>query len=230
MADQDSLTPRVFIFRHGETEWAKSGRFTSFTEIDLTPAGVAQVTSAAPLLVGQGKLIDPERLSRVIVSPRMRARTTMKLLFSHYLPRVCEEKVTYTEDITEWNYGDYEGLKKDEIRQLVRDKGWGKQREWDVWTERVSGRSVQQVTDRLDKLISQIKEIQRPHMRGPEPCDILLVITHGLILRCFVKRWLGFGISDHFPIMFETGAVGILSYKNNDVEQPSLHVGVPLCC
>ena len=34
---------------------------------------------------------------------------------------------------------------------------------------------MQQVTERLDRLISQIREIQKPHMRGEKPVDILLV-------------------------------------------------------
>lgn len=43
-------------------------------------------------------------------------------------------------------------------------------------------RSVEEVTDRLDKLIVHIKSIQEPLMDGTEPADIVLVsdIFHGL--------------------------------------------------
>ncbi len=34
---------------------------------------------------------------------------------------------------------------------------------------------MEQVTERLDRLISQIKDIQKPHMRGEKPVDIVLV-------------------------------------------------------
>ena len=34
---------------------------------------------------------------------------------------------------------------------------------------------MQQVTERLDRLISHIKEIQKPHMLGEKPVDIVLV-------------------------------------------------------
>ena len=115
----------------GETEWSKSGRFTSRTELDLTAAGVAQISSTARLLVGNGKLIDTNRLVHVFASPRIRARTTLKLLLSPS-SNICEEKITFTEEIAEWDYGDYEGLKKEEIRRLRKDKGLDKEREWDV--------------------------------------------------------------------------------------------------
>ncbi|TKA67157.1 hypothetical protein B0A55_09979 [Friedmanniomyces simplex] len=176
MSDQNALTPRVLIVRHGETEWSKSGRSTSFTEVDLTAAGAAQVSSAAAVLVGSGKLIDPCHVAHVFVSPRKRAETTLDLLLPPSSD-ISKEKITFTEDITEWNYGDYEGKTNEEIRRLREDKGWDKEQEWTVWSD-----GLEEVTDRLDKLIVHIKSIQEPLMDGTEPADIVLVshIFHGL--------------------------------------------------
>lgn len=219
MSDQEALTPRVFIVRHGEfhqplsmqdstfsrstlltkdgahigeTEWAKSGRFTGITDIELTEAGIAQVSSAARMLVGADKLLDPNRLARVYVSPRVRAVKTFEILLPD--PDVVTGKVSYTEDIAEWNYGDYEGLTASEISRLRKKRGLDHAREWDIWTDGCEGgeyatflshnteilsliiiRSVQQATERLDSLISQIKDLQRPYMRGEKPVDVLLV-------------------------------------------------------
>ena len=36
-------------------------------------------------------------------------------------------------------------------------------------------RSMQQVTDRLDRLISAIKDVQRPHMEGGKQANVVLV-------------------------------------------------------
>ncbi|KAK1809211.1 hypothetical protein LTR12_016426 [Friedmanniomyces endolithicus] len=138
MSDQNALTPRVLIVRHGETEWSKSGRSTSFTEVDLTAAGAAQVSSAAAVLVGSGKLIDPCKVAHVFVSPRKRAETTLDLLLPPSSD-ISKEKITFTEDITEWNYGDYEGKTSEEIRRLREDKGWDKEQEWTVWSDGCEG-------------------------------------------------------------------------------------------
>src|SRR5436189_4904041 len=102
----------------GETVWAKSGRYTGTTDIELTPEGIAHVSSTATRLVGAGKLLDPSCLAHIFVSPRRRARRTFELLLPPPSSAAAEwkEGVTYTEDIAEWDYGDYEGLKAGEIR------------------------------------------------------------------------------------------------------------------
>jgi sedoheptulose-bisphosphatase len=96
--------------------------------------GAAQISLMAERLVGVGKLIDPSRLEHVYVSPRKRAVRTFELL----LPGAVDmEKVTKTEDIAEWNYGDYEGLKVEEIRNLRKERGLDK--EWDIWSDGCEG-------------------------------------------------------------------------------------------
>lgn len=120
----------------GETEWAKSGRYTGTTDIDLSPTGVTQVFSIAATTVGAGKLLDPSRLAHVFVSPRKRARRTFELLIAD---TIKDRIVTFTDDIAEWNYGDYEGLKSNEIRKLRKDRGLDKEREWSIWADGCEG-------------------------------------------------------------------------------------------
>jgi broad specificity phosphatase PhoE len=96
--------------------------------------GVAQVSSTAATLVGAGKLLDPSRLAHVFVSPRKRARRTFELLLSGAV-----ENVTITDDIAEWDYGDYEGLKAEEIRGLRKEKSLDPGREWDIWSDGCEG-------------------------------------------------------------------------------------------
>jgi broad specificity phosphatase PhoE len=87
------------------------------------------------------------------------------------------------------------------------------------------GRSPQQVTERLDRLIAKIRDIQRPHMNGEKPADVVVVrkgtktgetptdamqVAHGMSLRCFVKRWLGYPLDMPLALMLSPGAIGIL--------------------
>ncbi len=103
--------------------------------------GIHQVTATATQLVGPSKLIDPARVSRVWVSPRKRAQQTSGLLFNGDGDRGSDiaEKVTLTEDIAEWDYGDYEGLVVGEIRARRKEKGLDREREWDIWRDGCEG-------------------------------------------------------------------------------------------
>ena len=99
MPDKDASTPRVFLLRHGETEWSQSGRFTGSTEIPLTEHGEEQIKGMGRVVYGDGKLIDPSKVAKVWVSPRERAARTYGLLSGQ------KEGYETVESLSEWDYG-----------------------------------------------------------------------------------------------------------------------------
>jgi sedoheptulose-bisphosphatase len=84
-------------------------------------------------------LIDPARIVRVWVSPRKRALQTFQHLFSSSNLSIEDERVILTEDITEWDYGDYEGLLEGQIRARRKEKGLDREREWSIWRDGCEG-------------------------------------------------------------------------------------------
>ncbi|KAK3052952.1 hypothetical protein LTR09_006016 [Extremus antarcticus] len=233
MSDLDATTPRVFLARHGETEWTKNGRYTGITDLDLTPEGVKQTTSTAAKLVGHGRLIDPARLVRIWVSPRRRAKQTFNSLFGNGdsgsgLVKSDDDRVVITEDIAEWGYGDYEGMRTGEVKKWRKERGLDGDREWSIWRDGCEGgESMDQVTVRLDGVIDEIRAMQGPLINGERPADVMLV-AHGLILRAFVKRWLKYPIDQDLPMIYPPGGISVLSYKNRNVEEPGFFVGLAL--
>ncbi|KAI0139996.1 phosphoglycerate mutase-like protein [Hypoxylon sp. NC0597] len=202
MSDLDATTPRVFLARHGETEWTKNGRYTGITNLELTAAGVRQVTGTASQLVGPKKLLDPARLARVWVSPRKRARQTFELLFSSNSETAIDSnRIVITEDIAEWDYGDYEGLVVSEIRAGRKKRGLDQEKEWNIWSDGCEGgESAEQVTSRLDRLISEIHDIHHPNMNSEQPADVLLA----------------------------SDLIAFLSYRNHDINEPGFFLGMSL--
>lgn len=157
MSDQDATTPRVFIARHsessrkfrlkasidtsihdlGETEWTINGRYTGITELELTEHGERQVPGTSKLLVGPGKLIDSSQLAHIFISPRKRARKTYELLFG--TSAIDNDRVSVTEEMSKWGYGNYEGLLTKEIEARRSKKGLDKERPWDIWKDGCEG-------------------------------------------------------------------------------------------
>nr|OQO16826.1 hypothetical protein B0A51_15843 [Rachicladosporium sp. CCFEE 5018] len=133
MPDKDASTPRIFILRHGETEWSKSGQYTGKTDMPLTPHGEAQVKGTAQQVYGLGKLIDPAKVAKIWLSPRKRAIKTYELLSGR------NDGYEISESLAEWDYGDYEGRVTKDIRALRKDRGLDKEREWDIWSDGCEG-------------------------------------------------------------------------------------------
>ena len=134
MPQQEEPTSRLWLVRHGETEWSAARRHTSVTDLPLTAAGEQTARELAP------RLDRPFGL--VLTSPRQRARDTARLAgFPDAEP--CE-------DLAEWAYGDYEGLTIEQIRESAPG--------WTVWTQPCpGGESAAQVSERLDRVVARAR-------------------------------------------------------------------------
>ena len=80
------------------------------------------------------------------------------------------------------------------------------------------------MSDRLDSVIKEIKNLQAPHMKDTEPKDVL-IFAHGHFIRAFAKRWLGLDLSASVSFMMQPGGVAVLSYEHHNVDEPAVVLG-----
>jgi broad specificity phosphatase PhoE len=183
------MAPRAFLVRHGETAWSKSGQHTSRTEIGLTGEGELQARWLAPNLASK-------RFSLVLVSPRQRARRTCELAG---LGASAENEP----DLSEWDYGDYEGLRSAEILKARPD--------WNLFRDGCpGGETPGQVCVRADRLVARVRSAQG---------DVAL-FSHGHFGRVFAARWVGFPVQEGQRLMLDTASLSILGYEHDNRSDP----------
>jgi broad specificity phosphatase PhoE len=187
---------QLYLLRHGQTEWSANGRHTGRTDIPLTPAGEDQARVAGAKLRA---LRDGPAL--VLSSPRRRALRTAELAGLN----VSET----TEQLAEWDYGEYEGITTEQIRETVPS--------WTVWSHPVpGGESAERVAARADKVLDRVRS-------ALADTDVILV-GHGHFSRVLVARWLDqpprFGV--HFAI--EPASITVLGDERGDAQIQHLNI------
>jgi probable phosphoglycerate mutase len=171
----------VWLVRHGETEWSRDHRHTSVTDLPLTDAGVEVAGALAGRLAGDG-------FDLVLTSPRLRARRTAEL--AGFAGARVEA------DLVEWDYGDYEGITTQQIRETVPG--------WSVWTHPTpGGESADEVTTRLDRVVAETRS------HGGR----VLLFGHGHALRALAARWIGRPVDEGRYLRLDTATVSVLGYE-----------------
>lgn len=97
---------RLILVRHGSTVWNTEGRYTTRSDIPLSPAGIEQARATAAALASEG-------IDRILCSPLGRARETAEIIAAAQTRRV--PAVTVDDRLTEIDSGPFEGLTAAEI-------------------------------------------------------------------------------------------------------------------
>jgi broad specificity phosphatase PhoE len=174
-------TGEAWLVRHGPTEWSRDHRHTSVTDLPLLPEGEAAARGLAPRLAGTD-------FALVLTSPRVRARRTAEL--------AGFPDAETDDDLTEWAYGDYEGVTTEQIRE--RTPGWT------VWTHpSPGGETADAVGERLDRVVARVRAAGGP----------VLVFGHGHALRVLAARWLGLAPTEGRHLRLDTATISVLGYE-----------------
>jgi probable phosphoglycerate mutase len=125
---------RIWLIRHGETEWSMSGQHTGRTDIPLLAVGERRA-------VAIGRELGGKKFALVLTSPRARARETARLA-GYGGGAVIDD------NLQEWDYGVYEGITTADIQK--EKPGWL------IWDGAVpNGESIEQVAARADQVIAR---------------------------------------------------------------------------
>ncbi|MFC7532802.1 histidine phosphatase family protein [Actinoplanes sp. GCM10030250] len=174
----------IVLIRHGQTEWSANGRHTSYTDLDMTSEGERQARAVRERLAGR-------TFASVLCSPRKRALRTAELA------GLTVSEVT--EDLAEWNYGEYEGITTPRIRESHPG--------WSLWSDGCpGGESPEQAGARLDRVLARARELLTEG-------DVVLV-AHGHCLRVAGARWIGLPPSAGGLLKLDTATISSLGFEH----------------
>ena len=174
--------PEIWLIRHGETEWSASGQHTGRTDLPLTAAGVREAKEL-------GRYLAKRPFALVLTSPLQRAHETCKLAGYGGAAQI-------EPDLSEWNYGAYEGRTSAQIQESVPG--------WTIWTSPVpQGETIQQVATRASRVIE----------RAVKAGGHVALFAHGHLLRILTACWLGLPPDAGRFFALGTASVSVLGYE-----------------
>jgi broad specificity phosphatase PhoE len=178
----------IVVVRHAETEWSASGRHTSRTDLPLSEAGISQARALKVALSGTS-------FDLVVASPMARCRETAALAgFGHPVIDPL---------LREWDYGDYEGMTTEEIRQSVPG--------WSIWDQGpAGGETLAEVAARMDEFLGKWFS---------SGTGVALVWGHGHALRVMAARHLCLDARLGKHLRLSSAHLGVLGHEH---EWPAL--------
>jgi probable phosphoglycerate mutase len=127
---------KIYLARHGETEWSRTGQHTGLADLPLTERGEQEARDLA-------KRLAPLVFAKVFTSPLQRAARTCEIAG---FGAVAEKDA----DLVEWNYGKYEGRRSAEIHAETPD--------WHLFRDGCPGGEMPaQVGARADRVLQRVK-------------------------------------------------------------------------
>ncbi|BCX13227.1 MAG: phosphoglycerate mutase [Thermosynechococcus sp.] len=190
-------TLRVFLVRHGETDWNRAGRFQGQIDVPLNENGRAQAAAVAEFL----KNVP---LHHALSSPLLRPKDTA-LAILQYHPNV---QLELEPALAEISHGDWEGKFEPEVAAAYP----GELERWRTTPALVqmpNGENLEQVRDRVVRAWELW--LKRWQTNAPTPHNVL-VVAHDATNKVLLCHIVGLGIENFWLFKQGNGSVTVIDY------------------
>ncbi len=151
---------KIFIARHGQTEWNLHGKLQGHTDIELNKKGIEQAKETT-------MKIKDEKIDIIITSPLKRAKETAEIINKKFNVLIIEDS-----RLMERRYGKTEGLTKSEIKKLKENDPEINE----IWNynKNIHYEGLEPVRDFCNRVYSFLDDIIKKYKDKN-----ILLITHG---------------------------------------------------
>lgn len=186
---------KIFLIRHGETDWNKKLIFRGRSDVRLNAKGLEQAR-----LLSQSLGIYPIKV--IYSSPLSRALETARVISSYF--NLSVKKI---EELTDLNFGEWEGKSFREVEKNYREI-------YHKWLKsphqlRIpGGESLLEVKKRAVEALNQIakKNVGRN----------IVIVTHRVVCKVLLCAILDLGNSHFWKIKQDTCALNIIEYNKGE--------------
>lgn len=175
---------KLYVVRHGATDWNAKHVFQGDNDIPLNDIGRNQA------LIVKEKLKD-KTIDLCFTSPLSRTRETASIITDNKIP------IFITSMLTERNFGDYEGMKIEEV--TVYDKYWD-------YKLNLKDNGVEGVRDLFKRVSFFLKFIDDNYDDGN-----ILIVSHGATIRALNYLITGFSEDENF-LEFDVKNCSVFEY------------------
>lgn len=188
------MKTKVFLIRHGETEWNKLGKFQGCTDIELADEGIKQAQYVA------NKFADDFDL--IYTSPLKRAMTTAEIISKNK-----QTEPIVLNGIREIGFGEWEGLTVKEIANNFPD-------EFKIWrNDKLEAPlcggdlSIRNASDRAKLAITDVVS----ENKGKK----LLIVAHGGIIKAALIGIFNWDMTMYHKISLGNTSISQITFDNN---------------
>ena len=192
---------RIFLIRHGETNWNKEGRFQGQIDIPLNENGKDQANKTFEFLRNIS-------FNKAFSSSMNRPYETAQIILQDN-KNLRIEKIN---SLVEISHGLWEGKLEEEIREKwpVLLKNWHEKPEEVIMPE---GESIKEVSERSVEAFDKICLSQKDN-------DISLLVAHDAVNKTLICNIFGINYSNIWMIKQGNGGITVIDLFNDPIKPP----------
>lgn len=190
---------RLYLVRHGETEWNKFSKIQGRTDTELSDAGIAQAKLLAGRLAG-------ENIDFIYSSSLKRALKTAEIVAEY---KRCE--IVKSDDYHEICLGPWEGLTINEIKEKYSEHFRAYKE--DPANFKLPG--AETFMDLTERTYNAILDIVERH-KGSN----ILVVSHGTAIKAAIIRILGIDIINYTKFRVDNASISVIDLRDDRSDTP----------
>ena len=183
---------RLFVLRHGETEWSRTRRFTGRRDIGLTPRGQYQAEAASAALAGL-------TIHGIYASPLERTRTWAEVIAKRH-----QRSVQLDSRFVEMGFGAWEGLTRDEAAAATP----ALYEAWRRAPSTVTPPDGEPLAAVVDRVAAGVADLQARHAG-----ETVVLVSHAIVIRLIVLAALGLPADRLWSVDASAGGLTEIEYR-----------------